>query len=425
VKPSEQHAEQPYTLRFWQHAVVFLLACAVIISRRPDAVFHAQFYAEDGHVWLADAYNLGWWPALFRTWTGYFLTLPRLGGSLALLVPLAKVPLLLNLIAICFQALPVTLLLSSRSSSWGSLRFRAFLAAIYLVLPNCTEVSYGITDANFLLALSALLTLLSSPPKTSAARIFDSLLILLCGLSGPFCIFLLPVSLFFVWKHRDRLQWISPAILFACCALQAWALLFLAPHARSHRLFGASPVAFARILAGHVYLGALLGGNGLALQPGFAFTILLACIAIGGTALVFVCFRNMPLVMKAFLLFSLVLIACSLIAPVEWGRPDLSVWTVLAGSPGHRYWFFPTLAFAWSLAWGCQSRTSSLKPICTVLLCIMCFGILRDWRHPAFRDTQFAASVKRFENAPAGSAVTIPEYPLGWSATLIKHNPAR
>ena len=38
---------------------VFLFACAVVIARRPDAVFHAQFFAEDGRIWFADAYNLG------------------------------------------------------------------------------------------------------------------------------------------------------------------------------------------------------------------------------------------------------------------------------------------------------------------------------------------------------------------------------
>src|SRR5208282_5718589 len=103
---TDQPAQQS-DLRPWQHGAIFLLACAVIVWRRPDAFFHAQFYAEDGHVWFADAYNLGWWPALFHTFAGYFETLPRLVASLALLVPLALVPLFFNIIAIAFQTLPV------------------------------------------------------------------------------------------------------------------------------------------------------------------------------------------------------------------------------------------------------------------------------------------------------------------------------
>src|ERR1039457_6186574 len=103
----ERSAQQP-GIRPWQHGAISLFACAILAARRPDAIFHSQFYAEDGHVWFADAYNLGWWPALFRTWTGYFLTLPRLAAALALLVPLLRAPLLLNIVAICIQALPAS-----------------------------------------------------------------------------------------------------------------------------------------------------------------------------------------------------------------------------------------------------------------------------------------------------------------------------
>jgi hypothetical protein len=61
-------------LRAWQHAAVFLLSCIIIISRRPDMIFRPQFWAEDGIVWFAQAYNEGWRHALFRTQVGYFQT---------------------------------------------------------------------------------------------------------------------------------------------------------------------------------------------------------------------------------------------------------------------------------------------------------------------------------------------------------------
>jgi len=227
MKAIAQQEQPTVGLRVWQHGVVFLLACAVIISRRPDAVFHVQFYAEDGHVWYADAYNLGWWPALFRTWTGYFLTLPRIAASLALLVPLYRVPLFLNLVAIFVQALPVNLLLTVRSSVWGSLRFRSLLAGMYVILPNCSEISYGITDANFLLALSAFILLMAYAPQSIKWRLFDIFILLLCGLSGPFCIFLLPLSVFLVWKYRDRWRYVPVGIFAFSCLVQLLSLLVL------------------------------------------------------------------------------------------------------------------------------------------------------------------------------------------------------
>ncbi len=415
-----QLARQP-ELRLWQHGAVFLLAIAVIVSRRPDAVFHAQFYAEDGHAWYADAYNLGWWPALFRTWTGYFLTLPRLAAAFALLAPLYRVPLLLNLIAISIQALPANLLLSSRSSAWGSLRFRAALAGMYLVLPNCDEVSYGITDANFLLAMCALVLLLASTPQSTAWRLFDIAIVLLCGLSGPFCIFLLPVAVFLAFKRRDSWRWVPVGILAGCCLIQAWALLFLAPAARSNRALGASLQLFGRILGSQVYLGALLGSNALSAMPGRWLSIVLCCVAIGGTAFAIVCSFKSPLVMKLFLLFSAVLFVGALKAPVEWGRPELPVWDVLSASPGYRHWFFPTLAFAWSLLYGFRSRIVGVKIVSAALLCLMSLGILRDWRHHTFQETNLADSVKNFAAAPPGAVVTIQEQPEGWTMKLIKH----
>jgi hypothetical protein len=184
---------------------------------------------------------------------------------------------------------------------------------------------------------------------------------------------------------------------------------------------GASPELFARILGGHVYLAALIGGNALSALPGRGLTIFLICTAVAGTALVGICAIKAPLEMKLFILFSAVLFASALIAPVEWGRPDLPIWNVLSGSVGYRHWFFPTLAFAWSLPWGLKSRAVPIKFVSATLLCIMCLGIIRDWRHPTFQETHFAESVRLFDNAPAGSVVTIEEQPQGWNMKLVKH----
>lgn len=408
-------------LRAWQHCAVFLLAFVVIVSRRPDAIFHAQFYAEDGHFWFAEAYNLGWWPALFHTFGGYFQPLPRLVASLALLAPLSTVPLLFNLIAILFRVVPVNLLLIPRSSTWGSLRFRVLLAAMYLVLPNCNEVSYGLTNAQWPLALSAFLLLVAPTPGSNAGRLSDFLIMLLCGATGPFCIFLLPIAIFLAWKHRDYWRRVPVVIFTVCCMVQSWAMLFLAPAARAHRTLGASPQLLGRLLASQVYLSTLLGSNGLSARPGFWFTFILVCVAIGATAFVVICSLQLPLEMKLFLIFATAVSAAGLMNPFEWDHPTVSIWNVYAGVPGLRYWFYLTLAFAWVLLFGSRSLIAPVKVVATTLLCLMCFGIVRDWHHRTLNETNFAESVKYFEAAPAGAIVTISEQPLGWNMKLVKH----
>jgi hypothetical protein len=54
----------------------------------------------------------------------------------------------------------------------------------------------------------------------------------------------------------------------------------------------------------------------------------------------------------------------------------------------------------------------------------MCFGVVRDWEIPAFANLHFAAEAKRFEAAPPGTAVVIPENPQGWTLAL-KRKPSQ
>src|SRR5262245_49692258 len=114
------------------HVLFFSLAGALVISRRPDAVFHAQFYAEDGAVWFHDAHESGARALLFSR-GGYLNSVSRLVALVAQWLPLANVPLFMNVCAIALQVLPVVFFLSSRFSSL-SLRMRLIAAFVYLAI---------------------------------------------------------------------------------------------------------------------------------------------------------------------------------------------------------------------------------------------------------------------------------------------------
>jgi hypothetical protein len=406
----------------WQYAAIFFFACCVVIARRPDAILHAQFFAEDGTVWFADAYNNGWWRAFFIAHAGYYHTFPRLGAAFAQLVPFSMAPLVLNCICIALQAIPVALMLSSRSSGWGSLQFRSALAVVYLALPNSLEVNAGITDSQWILALTVYLLLVASVPRTTAGRIFDLSLLLLCGLTGPFCLLLLPIALYQLWRDRDPWRWVQSASLALACLIQVWALVVKDPSGRHHSaMLGATPEWFIRILAGRIYLSTLLGNNTLATRSGRDSLIFLVCVAAIGTAIIVFCFAKSQIEMKLLIAFSGVLFLVSLGSPTSQPLvPGVSVWPWMASNAGDRYWFFPTLAFAWSLAWLFRRPEQLLKIISTSLLFLMCIGMLRDWKHPAFYDLQFPTYAKRFAAAPQGAATSIPINPPGWHMKLIK-----
>ena len=310
MKETVSTEETTTGLRVWQHVVIFLAACTAIISHRPDAVFHAQFWSEDGGVFYADAYNLGWIASLFRSYQGYLHLFPRLGASLALLAPLSSAPLVLNLIAICVQALPTNLLLIGRSASWGSLRFRILLAAVYLALPDCWETNANITNSQLFLALCAFLLLVASEPNGTKEQVFDLCILVLCGLTGPFCILLFPIAIYRAWRPGERWQRIAACVIGMSCSIQVWTLINRYSDRPRYPL-GASFVTLTRILVGQVYVRALLGTNNVAERANVVWLIVLAC---AGTIILIFCLFRSPVPLRLFLFFSAMLLCASLLS---------------------------------------------------------------------------------------------------------------
>lgn len=405
----------PSRLAAWQHVLVLLASCVIIAARRPDAVLHAQFFAEDGAIWFADAYNWGAWKALFFSYNGYIHLFPRLVAAIALFVPLRLAPLIENLIAIVIEALPVNLLLSDRSVTWGTLRLRLILAATYLVLPNTREMIGTVTESQWLLALSAFLILVGAPASSTLGRIFDAAILLACSLTGPFCFVLLPMS-FFTTRQKNR-PWRHFTIgIFLLGSLVQASTLILHHSTRTSAPLGVSVKGFVQILSCQVYLGALIGSN--ALSP-ILHLGALSAIAIAGSIIAFLIARS-SLNMRLLWLFAAALFAASLANPITPRIANMTAWEILALSPGAHYWFLPTLAFAWSIAFCLRSRRQILQIAGGGMALLMVVGLIRDFRYPPFPAGRFGHDVSRLEATPAGETLVIPEYPEGWQVRLVK-----
>lgn len=417
IRARQSSAAGPRTGIGWKlQLFVFFAAAAVIVSRRPDALFNPQFFAEDGTFWYPAAYMSGWLSPLFHSKNGYFQTLPRLVADLAVLVPFRFAPLLMNVIGIALQVLPVNILLSSRCRNWAPVGVRAFMGIIYLALPNTMELDAAIEEGQWHLALLASIVVLACRPLTLAWRIFDITVILLCGLSGPFGILLLPVALIFWWLRRERWRLMAVAILALSATLQLSAILRTAEATRPHVGLGATPKLFIELLAGQVYLGALLGQNSLLTYNSMA---LLTAVAIVGTATIIYCLVKAPLEWKLFVSFCALVFAASLRNPMV--SMTLPQWGVLKEAAGIRYWFFPMLAFAWALIWcALLSRPMLIRIVAAASLIVMYVGITRDWRYPPYPDFHFPEYAEKFASAPPGTVVTIPIYPKGWVMRLTK-----
>jgi hypothetical protein len=419
--PTGDAGDQRYRVRIWQHLILFVICYALVISRKPDAIFHAQFWAEDGRVWFADAYNSGFLRPFFRTETGYFQTLPRLAADLSLLAPLLYAPLVLNVIAIAVHVLPVNLLMSHRSREWGAIRFRALLAASYIAIPSSPEICANITNEQWILAFFVFLLLVASPPVSQVRRSVDVFFIALSGLTGPFCIFLLPVSVIAALRGRDRWRWVPVAILSVCGVVQAIGLTVVSPSARTAwGVLGARFDLLVRIIGGNVFLGALIGANNIAVIPGAGAFAVLAIAAISGLVFAAFALRSAPVSMRLMAFYSGLLLSAALMLPSSYAPPGTGQWEMIAKAGAVRYWFLPTLTFIWLLLYGVFGEVKLLKIVAGALLCFVCFGIAIQWRRPAFTDLNYAAEVHRIEAAPPGTTLWIPLNPDGWQMRLVK-----
>lgn len=403
--------------RRWQ-LVLFGATVFAILSRRPDALLNPQFYAEDGAIWYSDAYHFGWSSPLLAPHTGYFQTLPRLVAAVALMAPLQYAPLVMNIVGILLQALPVTLLLSSRLSAWAPPVVRGAMAFAYLALPNTAELDATITEGQWHLALLACMVVLAGRPRDMKWRIFDGCFLLLSGLSGPFCLLLFPVALLTYWRRPARWRLAAVSILGVASTAQFLALLQTASATRSPMGLGASPGLFTKILAGQVYLGALIGKNGLAARNG-GVVVLLGVVAVIGTVLILQCLWKAVLELRLFILFSALIFAASLANPmVSLVRPQ---WEVLKGIRGAHYWFFPMLGFVWALIWCATfSDLRFVRRVAQAGLIAMCVGIVRDWRYPPYDNLHFSRYVRELALVPEGTLVVLPINPIGWSVRLTK-----
>ena len=420
-------------------AVASLMAVGAVIARRPSSVVHPQLWAEDGAVWVHDAYTRGWWRPLLQPHTGYLQDFPRLVSDIGLLLPLSWLPALFVIASIVVQVLPVTLFVSARFERLVPGRpARLLIAGLYLALPNSFEVDANLTNAQWHLALLAFLCVVAAPAGLGW-RVFDVAILLLSGLTGPFVIVLALLGLVWCWSRRaapDRAWTLSLwGISVLLAGVQAVALL---TSKRAEYPLGASFHRLVDVIGGQVAVAGLLGSAGMRHVEAGAHPFAVFLVASAALALVYaaVLLRG-PLVLRLFVLMAVAIVISALATPMA--SSNVPQWVALTTpGTGSRYWVIPILAFYLSLLWmaawplrragrpGPRSRPSRALglPAAAVgalaLLTSVVFAMPRDWSYPRYVDTGYQAAVARFDRLPRGTRAAIPINPPGWAMVLVK-----
>lgn len=154
-----KHAENPAERRAYEDcsfrkgaslkkALPLTLSIVLLLIRRPDAVLHAQFFAEDATVFYSQAYHEGGFKALLVPHNGYFCLVQRLVAALSLFFPLQYAPLFSNVVALLVKVLPVALILSDRFEIKNAkAKVKYVLVLLYILIPCGAELHANITNA--------------------------------------------------------------------------------------------------------------------------------------------------------------------------------------------------------------------------------------------------------------------------------------
>jgi hypothetical protein len=408
------------------HLLVVLLGFLIIFSRRPDAILNAQFWAEDGQRWYADAYQFGLRCLLIPDELGgYFHSVSRLSALTASIFPFSLAPLVMNLFAIAIQILPASIFLSSRFSNIALWK-RLLAAFVYFALPNTYEVNANTTTIQWHLGLLACMVLLAPSTRSWKWHVFDGVVLVLISVDSPVGVVLLPVAALLWWMRRNRGSAISLASLLPGALIQGLTVLF--SHARPAAPNGANWHRLIRILGGQIFMSPLLGNMTLLHMtwrhfPNYVFTRETIAFIIG-LATLFYALRYAPAEVKLFIVFGFAVLSLSLAHPIPGLAPQPQ-WELLA-FPGHgnRYYFLPSISFLVALAWIATNAPKLPRRIAVVLLLLLPLGIVRDWRYPDFADLHFQEYASRFEASPPGTTIAIPLNPVNaahWTMELTKH----
>jgi len=401
-------------------ALVFLASLLILFLRRPDVLLNAQFYAEDGTRWFAEAYQFGW-RCLAIPESGYLQTASRLVALLSLAFPFVLAPLVMNLCALSVEILPVNLFLSPRFAAISP-GIRLACCGLYLALPNSFEVHANTTNMQWHLSLAGLMLLLGAPEGSRVWRLASGGVLALAVLDGPPGMLLAPVAVFLWLKYRERRHLWASLILVAGAALQS--LMILLSHSRRGAPNGATIERLLSILGGQVFLSSLLGVRTsiklfFAHSP-YLFPLEMVSLVVG-LAVSLYAFRRGPTSLKLLVSFAAAVFALALLRPVATTGGAFEQWAKLeVPGVGNRYYFFPMLAFLASLIWMAVNAGGRWARYAAMLvLALLPVGIVRDWRYKPFVDYNFKSFAADFERAAPGTTVSIPINP-DWQLVLTK-----
>lgn len=376
-----------------------ILLCCLLLSldvlKDPGQFANPQFWAEDGTIFFAQAFNFGM-HSFFFTYAGYFHEIERVVAYFTVkFIPYKFAPLTFLYSAVLCMFLTVSRCLSSRIN----IPFKSFLVLLIFLIPTYGEVYNGLLAVNWILAPILIFYIFYQKPSSGKVMIFDLILIFLVSLTGPFSLMVVPL---YIWRWLDQRDRYSLLLLYAVmipafCQLGALWMTHNVQFGDSNSGFWGNIGGrfFEDIFYYHIYHHSLnpIFSTFMALFLPFIVTFIL----IDNSE-----YKYFKYVLLYFWLANM------LSLQVRAGIESL----IAHVAPGDRYDFIPILMLAWLIVLGLNSNGLIKKWVCLLLLVLMIFnglvgGHYRD-QAKYFVDLNWASWAIKIGKGP----VEIPINPL-------------
>jgi hypothetical protein len=172
-------------------ASLVLASLALTIWRAPQYLVAPSFWAEDGALYFAVAWNGGVLDGLVQRPTGYVNLWANLGTWLAAwlvkagAISMTSAPRVTAVVALVAQLVPIALVATARSPVWGGPLRRAVAVAIVLVGARTGGMWLNTINSQYFLALAAIVVLLEPPTSGAPGGGRTPRIVVVAGSRGP------------------------------------------------------------------------------------------------------------------------------------------------------------------------------------------------------------------------------------------------
>jgi hypothetical protein len=218
--------------RRWSFAV-WLAALGLAAARTPQLLVEPRFWAEEGSLYYAAAWNAG----SYATWAhvptpivGYLNLAASIPATLAARwLPVELAPFLTTWAAFGVLAVALAVISAGRSRLWPHPRGSALACAAVLLAPSALGESWlNSINSQSYCGVIALAIVCEDLRLASARRMAAYVpLLIFCGLSGPYTSFVFPVFAWKVWAERSRGALLAAAAVAFAAAIQVTVFLWV------------------------------------------------------------------------------------------------------------------------------------------------------------------------------------------------------